>query len=78
MHVRDVETGKDLPDRVPWCKFGDIVWEKGSRGFFYSAFPPPKTLQVRKTQGMIDWPRLRYLLKMELFNIYTSTVYKIG
>ncbi|CAM9548405.1 unnamed protein product [Ascophyllum nodosum] len=46
VHVRDVETGKDLPDRVPWCKFGDIVWEKASRGFFYSAFPPPKTLQV--------------------------------
>ncbi|CAN0450651.1 unnamed protein product, partial [Ectocarpus sp. 12 AP-2014] len=36
VHVKDVVTGKDLPDVVDWCKFGGITWEEGARGFFYS------------------------------------------
>lgn len=46
VHVKDVVTGKDLPDVVEWCKFGGITWEEGARGFFYSAFPRPKSLEV--------------------------------
>lgn len=45
--MKDVVTGKDLPDMVDWCKFGGITWEEGARGFFYSAFPRPKSLEVR-------------------------------
>ncbi|CAM9182596.1 unnamed protein product [Pylaiella littoralis] len=46
VHVKDVVTGKDLPDVVEWCKFGGITWEEGARGFFYSAFPRPKSLEA--------------------------------
>ncbi|CAM9809191.1 unnamed protein product [Ectocarpus sp. 6 AP-2014] len=46
VHVKDVVTGKDLPDVVDWCKFGGITWEEGARGFFYSAFPRPKSLEA--------------------------------
>lgn len=47
VHVKDVVTGDDLPDAVEWCKFGGIAWEEGARGFFYSAFPRPKELEVK-------------------------------
>eukprot|EP00903_Cladosiphon_okamuranus_P005893 g5828.t1 len=46
VHVKDVVTGQDLPDVVQWCKFGGITWEEGARGFFYSAFPRPKSLEA--------------------------------
>lgn len=50
VHVKDVVTGEDLPDVVEWCKFGGITWEEGARGFFYSAFPRPKSLEVGTAQ----------------------------
>ena len=41
--VRDVATGKDLPDEVRWMRFSDISWTKDAKGFFYSRYPePPK------------------------------------
>jgi prolyl oligopeptidase len=43
LHVRDIATGKDLPDEVRWMRFSDLSWTKDSKGFFYSRFPePPK------------------------------------
>ncbi len=40
--VRDVETGKDLPDEIKWIKFGGISWSLDNKGFFYSRFPEPE------------------------------------
>ena len=43
VHVRDLTTGKDLPDEVHWMRFSNIAWTKDSKGFFYSRYPePPK------------------------------------
>ncbi|HEX8904701.1 MAG TPA: hypothetical protein VF771_07670, partial [Longimicrobiaceae bacterium] len=39
--VRDVETGRDLPDRLRWIKFSDMAWTKDGRGFFYARYPEP-------------------------------------
>ena len=39
LHVRDVATGRDLPDVVRWVKFSAIAWTKDNAGFFYSHFP---------------------------------------
>ena len=39
LHVRDVATGRDLPDVVRWVKFSGIAWTKDGAGFFYSRFP---------------------------------------
>ncbi len=38
--VREIETGKDLPDQVRWVKFSGIEWFKD--GFFYSRYDEPK------------------------------------
>ncbi|HET6912580.1 MAG TPA: prolyl oligopeptidase family serine peptidase [Rhodanobacteraceae bacterium] len=43
IHVRDLRTGKDLPDQVKWVKFSGISWTNDDKGFFYSRYPePPK------------------------------------
>jgi prolyl oligopeptidase len=42
IHVRDVETGEDLPDHVRWVKFSAISWRKDGSGFFYSRYPEPR------------------------------------
>ena len=43
IRVRDIASGKDLPDEVQWMRFSGISWTHDSRGFFYSRYPePPK------------------------------------
>lgn len=41
-HVRDIATGKDLPDTIEWVKFSGASWLKDGSGFFYSRFDAPK------------------------------------
>ena len=41
-HVREVATGRDLPDQVRWAKFGGASWRKDASGFYYTRFPEPK------------------------------------
>ena len=40
-HVRDVTTGKDLPDVVEWSKFSGAAWRKDGSGFFYARYDEP-------------------------------------
>lgn len=39
--VRNVATGKDLPDLIRWSKSGSIAWTADDRAFYYSRFPEP-------------------------------------
>ena len=38
-HVRDVETGEDLDDRLDQTKFTGVSWSRDSSGFYYSRYP---------------------------------------
>ena len=40
--VREVATGKDLPDKVEWAKFSGASWTKDGKGFFYSRYDEPE------------------------------------
>lgn len=40
--VREVATGKDLPDLVEWSKFSSASWVKDGSGFFYEGYGIPK------------------------------------
>ncbi|HEV8040312.1 MAG TPA: prolyl oligopeptidase family serine peptidase [Bryobacteraceae bacterium] len=40
-HVRDILTGKDLPDLVQWTKFTNADWTKDGHAFYYQRFPQP-------------------------------------
>lgn len=43
LHVRNLATGKDMPDEVHWVKFSTPSWTNDNKGFFYSRYPePPK------------------------------------
>jgi prolyl oligopeptidase len=44
-HVRDVQSGQDLPDLVRWVKFSGAAWTKDGKGFFYSRYDEPDTRQ---------------------------------
>jgi prolyl oligopeptidase len=39
--VRDVATGRDLPDRLEWVKFSQTSWAKDGSGFYYSRYDAP-------------------------------------
>lgn len=40
--IRDIATGKDLPDVLKWIKFSGASWARDGSGFYYSRFPEPK------------------------------------
>ena len=39
--VREVATGKDLPDTIKWSKFSGAAWKKDGSGFYYSRYDAP-------------------------------------
>jgi prolyl oligopeptidase len=41
LHVRDVDTGRDLSDTIKWVKFSGISWTHDNKGFFYSRYDEP-------------------------------------
>jgi prolyl oligopeptidase len=41
LHVRDVATGRDLPDHLRWVKFSGLSWTHDNAGFFYSRYAQP-------------------------------------
>jgi prolyl oligopeptidase len=41
-HVRNVDTGTDLPDEIHWSKAGGGSWRKDGSGFFYTSYDAPK------------------------------------
>ncbi len=45
--VRDVETGKDLPDQIEWVKFSSASWKPDGSGFFYSRYDEPKGEELK-------------------------------
>ncbi len=46
--VRNVETGRDLPDTLKWIKFTGVAWTHDSEGFYYSRYPKPKKGEMRE------------------------------
>ena len=43
LYVRDVATGKDLPEKLD-AKFTNITWTPDGTGFYYTRFPAPGTV----------------------------------
>lgn len=40
-YVRDIDSGKDLDDKVQWSKFSDAAWNRDASGFYYSRYEAP-------------------------------------
>jgi prolyl oligopeptidase len=59
--VRDVETGKDLPDLVRWSKDESTAWAPDDTGFYYTRFPEPppdKLLTVSSLNSKVYFHKL--------------------
>ena len=41
-HIRDVASGRDLPDRIEWTKYYWPTWTADEQGLYYSRFPRPE------------------------------------
>jgi len=41
IYVKDVATGKDLPDKLLWAKFTSLTWTPDRSGLYYQRFPVP-------------------------------------
>src|SRR5690606_11567305 len=39
--VMEIESGRELEDRVEWVKFSSAEWTPDGRGFFYSRYDEP-------------------------------------
>ena len=44
IHIRDVDSGRDLPDVLKWCRFSRVAWTVDDKGFFYNRYPTPGTV----------------------------------
>src|SRR6266852_2156869 len=47
-HVRNNDSGKDLPDDLKWVKFSGASWTKDNEGFYYSRYDEPKGAALRE------------------------------
>ena len=39
IHIKDVATGQDMPEKLEKAKFSSIEWTKDGKGFFYGCYP---------------------------------------
>jgi prolyl oligopeptidase len=44
LYLRDVATGKDLPDQIPQTRACSIAWLPDTTGFYYTRYPMPGTV----------------------------------
>ncbi|BDU71053.1 prolyl oligopeptidase family serine peptidase [Mesoterricola silvestris] len=56
--VRDVATGRDLPDELQWTKFANVAWNRKGTGFFYVAYAAPG--QGEALKGVTKSPKVRF------------------
>ena len=40
-YVRELATGRQLPDEIRWVKFSSLAWTEDGKGFFYGRYPEP-------------------------------------
>jgi prolyl oligopeptidase len=44
LQIRDVATGKDLPDTIDRTRHASVAWLPDGKGFYYSRYPEPGTV----------------------------------
>lgn len=54
VHVRDVATGRDLPDVLENMRFSGIAWAPDNSGFWYNKYPDPS----KRENATVYWHRL--------------------
>ncbi|MCJ7459769.1 MAG: prolyl oligopeptidase family serine peptidase [candidate division Zixibacteria bacterium] len=39
--ILNIDTKKEFPETIKWCKFTNVAWKNDSTGFFYNRYPEP-------------------------------------
>ncbi|MBD3286777.1 prolyl oligopeptidase family serine peptidase [candidate division WOR-3 bacterium] len=39
VRILDIQTGKELPETLHWCRFSQIAWKNDGSGFYYNRYP---------------------------------------
>jgi len=47
-HVRCVDDGKDLADKISWVKFSGASWDAENEGFYYSRYDTPEGAALKQ------------------------------
>jgi len=50
VYIVETETGKKLTDKIEWTRWGNIVWNADSTGFYYTRYPEPEDGQQFQSQ----------------------------
>jgi prolyl oligopeptidase len=53
-HVRNVDSGADLPDEIHWSKAGGGSWRKDGSGFYYTSYDAPKDGDVLRAANKYE------------------------
>ncbi len=40
-HIRNIETGEDMPETLKWCKVSQACWDASGKGFYYYRYDEP-------------------------------------
>lgn len=51
IHVKEIATGKELPDVIEGAKYASISWTPDSTGFYYTWVPPAGSVSVADRPG---------------------------
>lgn len=74
-HVREVATGKDLPELVKWSKFSGASFSKDGKGFFYSRYDEPKEQSMLRDA---NYYQKLYYHKLGTAQSVDALIYKRG
>ncbi|PIQ23628.1 S9 family peptidase [bacterium (Candidatus Blackallbacteria) CG17_big_fil_post_rev_8_21_14_2_50_48_46] len=68
VRIRDLQTGKDLPEVLKDLKFSGIAWKHDNSGFFYNRYPQPGTVPEKEQylNNKVYWHRLNSLVSEDL------------
>jgi prolyl oligopeptidase len=72
-HVRDVATGKDLPDTLRWSKAGGGSWLKDGSGFYYTVYDAPRAADALKAANQYEKLYLHKLGTAQAQDVLTYT-----
>ncbi|MGZ8397849.1 MAG: prolyl oligopeptidase family serine peptidase, partial [Gemmatimonadales bacterium] len=50
LHLLEVGTGRDLPDRIPRMRAASVAWLPDSTGFYYTRYPAPEEVPEGEEQ----------------------------
>ena len=53
-HVREVESGRDRPDKLEDMRFSSVAWAADNSGFWYDKYPDP----AQRLNSTVYWHRL--------------------